>query len=64
MFCVVDDREHRELGGHEGTLGQGVGVHAGTQDRDQEPLQELPAYLRGHKGTQCVQGENQTDGGR
>lgn len=63
-MCVVDDREHRELGGHEGTLGQGVGVHAGTQDRDKEPLQELPAYLRGHKGTQCVQGENQTDGRR
>lgn len=64
MLCVLDDREHRELGGHEGTLGQRVGVHAWTKDRDQEPLQELPAYLCGHKGTQCVQGENQTDGGR
>lgn len=64
VLCVVDDREHRELGGHEGTLCQGVGVHAGTQDGDKEPIQELPAYLRGHQGTQCVQGEDQADGGR
>lgn len=64
ILCVIDDREHREPRGHEGTLGQGVGVHAGTQDGDQEQIQELPPYLRGHQGTQCVQGEDQADGGR
>jgi hypothetical protein len=61
-ICVSDDRKHRESWGHERALSQGVGVHVRTQDRNQKQIQKFLTDVRGFQGSQCVQGEDQTDG--
>ena len=39
-------------------------MHAGTENRNLQPLQELPANLRRRQRSQHVQGEDSSDGRR